>query len=167
MSIEKRPKHNLKITFLETVFASLSLLFLIGTIVYIVIEWSTLPSEVPIHFGVNGEADGWGPKWAIWGPVSIGLMLWIGFSFLAKMPEVYNYLVTITEENASRQYRNARMLIYVIQTELSILFALLSWKMVHYAHGDEVGLGFWEFPIFLIVLLGTISFFIARSVKLE
>ena len=37
-----------------------------GTIVYTALRYRELPERVPIHFGLMGGADGFGPKPAIW-----------------------------------------------------------------------------------------------------
>jgi len=37
-------------------------IFLLLPIIYLAFVWNKLPDRVPIHFGFNGEPDGWGRK---------------------------------------------------------------------------------------------------------
>lgn len=35
---------------------------ILSPLVYLALVWSSLPDEVPLHFGINGEPDRWGSK---------------------------------------------------------------------------------------------------------
>jgi uncharacterized membrane protein len=38
-------------------------LIILAYLVYTAIVWNQLPSQLPIHFNLQGEANDWGPKW--------------------------------------------------------------------------------------------------------
>lgn len=47
----------------QTIFRELFLLILTALpIIYLFINWSNLPDQIPIHFGSNGEPNGYGSK---------------------------------------------------------------------------------------------------------
>jgi len=47
----------------QTIFRELFLLILTALpIIYLLINWSNLPAQIPIHFGSNGEPNGYGSK---------------------------------------------------------------------------------------------------------
>ena len=113
MLIKDRPKLVIKKTGIERVLdVTTCMLFIISTL-YFTQQWMTLPHEIPIHFNMKGEPDGWGGKWIMWIPLLIAPILWIGLSILEKYPHTYNYL-NLNVDNAERQYKNARFMVNII-----------------------------------------------------
>ncbi|MCI9402914.1 MAG: DUF1648 domain-containing protein [Oscillospiraceae bacterium] len=54
--------------------------------------WDKLPGRVPIHWGINGEADNWASPAALWGLVVTGPVLALLFQFLPRLdPKWRNY----------------------------------------------------------------------------
>lgn len=51
---------------LHKIFNLISLFLIIVTGIYIGIEYPSLPEEIPMHYGLNGEPDRWGNKSEIW-----------------------------------------------------------------------------------------------------
>lgn len=47
---------------IRIVLEILSLLALLGTVVFLIIYWNRIPEQVPTHFGIHGEIDRWGGK---------------------------------------------------------------------------------------------------------
>ncbi|KQU16940.1 hypothetical protein ASG65_08470 [Bacillus sp. Leaf13] len=79
------------------------------------------------------------------------------------MPYIFNFPVKVTEQNAERLYKNARVMSVILKAEIIVFLLYTSWKSVQVSGGREVGLGILELPIFLVVLLGSIAFFMVRS----
>jgi hypothetical protein len=48
------------------VLEALSLLVILGTIVFLLIYWKHVPEQVPTHFGVRGQIDAWGERQSLW-----------------------------------------------------------------------------------------------------
>lgn len=95
------------------------------------------------------------------------MTLWMGLTIAERFPHTYNYVIDLTEKNVERQYKNARLMMNVLKTEITIFFAYLSWESIQAASGHQVGLGIWNLPIFLIVVFGSLGFFIVRSFRLR
>jgi uncharacterized membrane protein len=163
-----RPKIMIKQTRLEKVLdITTFVLFIIFTL-YFTQQWMKLPNHLPIHFNMKGEPDGWGDKWVFWIPLIIGLILWIGISRLERYPHIYNYF-NLTLDNAERQYKNARIMLKTIKTEITIIFMYISWLIVDSAGSREVHTNNNWLPIliFIVVLFSSIGFFLYRSFKLK
>lgn len=98
-------------------------------------SWSRLPAEIPHHFNLAGEVDAWGGKWLVLIPPAFSLVLGLGAWWLARIPHRYNYPWPITEENAPRQYRMARRLMFGLGVCLTWMFATLALTLVSEALG--------------------------------
>ncbi|MHC5596804.1 MAG: DUF1648 domain-containing protein [Nostoc sp.] len=50
-----------------------ALVGLVGLFGIAIYAWSTLPDTIPVHFGFDGQANGWGSKKVLWLLPIIGL----------------------------------------------------------------------------------------------
>ncbi|WP_338750558.1 DUF1648 domain-containing protein [Bacillus sp. FJAT-52991] len=166
MTLKNQPVLKIPQTILEKISTIVSLLLLMINVIYLFIQWGDLSNQVPIHFGITGEVDGWGSKGMIWFLPIIASLLWGGLTLLERVPHLYNYS-GLTEENVESQYRNSRMMLNVIKTEIIIFMVLGSYQSVQVAHGNSFGLGIWELPIFLGVMFSTMGFFMYKSFTLK
>ncbi|GAB6168029.1 hypothetical protein JCM1393_04890 [Clostridium carnis] len=163
----KKEKVKRKRTKIEKSLIIIATLALIGNWMYILLVWNKVPDIVPTHFGFSGEADAWGSKTSlIYMPIIVTIMYLI-FIPLSRIPQYYNYVVEITKENKDRQYSNAVMLILIMLLEIIGLFIYMQWKNVQVSLGIYKGLGIGFLPTFLVVLFGTLGYFIYRMVKLK
>ena len=82
-------KHILKETKWTLLFSSLVILLPILTGL---ILWSKLPEQIPIHFGVDGKADGWSSRpFAVFGlPLIILALHWFGVIGTSMDPKKQN-----------------------------------------------------------------------------
>lgn len=160
------PKLEMEKTVFERLFDWLGILSFAAIILYLLVQWPSIPENVPMHFNAAGEVDGWGAKWTIFALPIVGAALWIGMYFLEKMPHVHNYL-NLTEENIRQQYKNSQLLLNVMKNEILIFFVYITWLGVRIAKGQTDTLDAWVLPIFLIVLFGSMGFFMVRSLRLK
>ncbi|MFJ7745616.1 DUF1648 domain-containing protein [Peribacillus sp. NPDC097295] len=160
-----QPVLHLPKTGAEKMMDIVSLLLIIINFIYLISVWNTLPEQVPIHFNGKGEVDGWGGRVVIWLLPTISLFLWFGLTIMERVPHLFNYPIEITEKNAVFQYKNARMMSLFLKVEIILILLYTSWESVHVAMGYEGGLGRAELPILLILILGSIAFFVIRSVR--
>lgn len=166
MIYENRPKLKIPRTFLENILDIAAIVLLIVGALNLIMQWSSIPGTVPVHFNGAGEPDGWGSKNNLWILILIGSLMWVFLTVLERFPHVYNYLF-LTDENAERQYKNARLMLNVIKNEVLFFFVYMSWISTEVAKGENEGLGLWILPIFIITITGSIAFFIVRSIKLK
>src|SRR5690349_21757430 len=76
---------------LEATGALLLALFLI-----VAAGWRELPERVPIHFGVDGNADAWGNRLSSLMLPLIAVVLYGFLTALSRFPHAFNYPVPIT-----------------------------------------------------------------------
>lgn len=161
----KRLKLDSEKTFLQKSFDIAAILFLLSSFVYVLLKWSILPEQVPIHFDASGDPDNWGPKSMLLLLPLIGTVIWIGLSILERYPHVYNYIVRITEENAALQYRSAVTLIHFLKNTIAIMFALLTRESFLIGSGEQEALSPELLPLFLTIIFGSIVLYIIQSVR--
>lgn len=168
MAIEsKRPKLHIPMSKLEILLEIISVSAVILTWVYLIISWGKMPSIIPTHFNALGQVNGYGGRGSLFIAPIIGTIIFILFNVLARFPHVFNYTVKITEENAERQYRNSRLIMEILLAEISILFIYVEYIIIETALKKSSGLGIQFFPIFIIVFVGTMLYFVSRMKKLK
>ncbi|WP_239618150.1 DUF1648 domain-containing protein [Cohnella mopanensis] len=160
-----RIKHDIPLTGQERVLQVLTLIVFLWGIVYLVAQWTDLPATVPAHYNGKGEIDRWGSKWELAILPAIAIILSAGLSVLSRFPHLYNYPVTITEENAVKQYSLARKMVIWMNLEIQVLFCYIEWTSVQAALGKSEGMWMWSIPILLVVLMGTLVVYIIRAFR--
>ena len=138
------------------------LVFLFG---YSILQYPQLPATIPTHFNLEGKPDGYGSKASILLLPVIGAVLFGGMPILNKYPHIFNYLYTVTEENAERQYRSATRLIRVMKLLVVCLFAFLQYKVIKGATSGNarIGNGIWIIMLAGLVAPMAISFWMSRK----
>lgn len=94
-----------------------------ATILATLVSYPHLPEEIPVHFGITGQADGWGPRWSVFLVLGIGAAIICGVAWVSRHPAWFNYLAVITESNAQEQYRNGEQMMVGVLLASSVLFA--------------------------------------------
>ncbi|WP_072888965.1 DUF1648 domain-containing protein [Ornithinibacillus halophilus] len=162
--MEKQPKINVKPSKWEHILNALSILVIIGTIIYVFLSIKNLPDTIAIHFNNEGEADGWGSKWIIFGPIIIAIITFIPLYFLSRVPHKLNYLVEVTEQNVSRQYSLGRLFITTLNLEAVVIFCYISWEMIQFQIGNSFSVHLLLIIIFVIPI-STIVIYITKMIK--
>jgi len=130
---------------------------IVGLIILIglpIIYFSELPDIIPVHFGFNGQPDGFGTKAVIWVMPLLGGMLYLGMSLLNKHPHIFNYPQKVTEDNAERLYKTATRMMRVLNALVACIFAYITFAIIQTALGNHNGLGTIFMIILLILILG-------------
>ncbi|GIN73716.1 hypothetical protein J14TS2_41910 [Bacillus sp. J14TS2] len=167
MGKENRPKFTLPITKWEQALNIVTIIVFISTIVYLIYHWRLLPDQVPAHYNAAGVVDRWGSKGEMLILPIIGIVMWIGMTILERYPHAFNYMVPITMENASTQYKNARYMINVLKNGILLSFSFLTWEGIKIALNHQTGLGIWFPLIFLSFIFAAMIYFIIRSFRLR
>lgn len=116
--------------------------------------WEALPSEVPIHYRLDGTPDRMGGKGHIIVQALLGLVMWYGLQALARVPHVFNYPIDVTAENAEAFYRSGRRLVLSVGASSSALFAAMVFTSMQRAQGlSDFGLIFWAIGAMVVVII--------------
>ncbi len=101
----------------------------------------------------------------IWLMPVIGLMMYIAMGILNRYPHIFNYPQKITAENTERQYRRARKLIRILKTTFVCFFAYITFVIINNAMGHHTGLGSFSIPLLLLLVFGSIGYFMYTSIR--
>lgn len=144
----------LEITALLGVFASLAI-----ALYY----WHRLPPSIPLHFGITGEPDLWGPKLTFWLIPGIGFISYLSLTITNFFPNTFNYPVPITPENLQNQYQIARQVLLWMKAEVMGILVWIEWGMIQVALKQSTHLSIFYLLVFLALLFLTIGFYLRQS----
>lgn len=135
---------------------------LLATWILVARYFAELPRTIPIHFNLQGEADGYAGKMSIMFLPVLGTLLLVAMTILNRYPHVFNYPVAITEANAAYQYANAVRMIRVLKLSIALVFLLISWMTIHSARtGDSPGA--WVIVVILAIVMLPLGYFLIKT----
>jgi uncharacterized membrane protein len=139
-----------------------SLLSLVGVAAYLILAWKTIPDQIPGHYNAVGEIDRWGDKSEL---IVLPIVSWLMYGLITlieRYPQIWNTGVRVTEENRTEVYRLLKSLIAVVK-----MFVLLMFGSLSVISSLGLNLPMWYLLAFLVVLFGTIVYFIVRLTRLR
>lgn len=142
--------------------AALGLAFALVTAFY---YWPQLPEKMPVHFDFCGRPDSYGPKSGVMLLPVLAAVTYAVFTVLGRFPQIYNYPVRITEENAARQYAIALALMRRLKLEIVWLVAYGQWATFQVALGRARGIASWLMPVFLAAIVGTSVLYLVQAYR--
>ena len=71
---------------LENVTEVLAVLGILAHVLILVYYWPALPDVIPTHFGISGEADGWGSKNNLFGLLGASVFIYVMMTVLNFFP---------------------------------------------------------------------------------
>lgn len=153
-------------TILERWLDGLSLIWIVVMLIYIGSIWSSLPKRIPTHFGLNGEADGFGGKGDIFIHPVVGLGFYVLFHVLSRFPHLFNYPAHVTEAQKQQLYIHSRTLLGWLQFEIITYGVYSTWENAQIAMHGEVEYSTISVIIFLVIVFSTMIFYIVRSLRM-
>lgn len=151
----------LKYTKLQLALEIIGLLLLVGMIVFIYIRWDQIPQQVPMHYNALGEIDSWGSKYQTLILPTISIFLYIFITVVSFFPQIWNVPVQITDKNKEAVYLSTKNLIIFLKVEMLTIFFYLNY---HTVTAQPLSITF--LPILMIIIFGTLVFFIVRIIRL-
>ncbi len=146
----------------------LNFITVVGLVVILAIAihgWLVLPDRIPIHFNFAGEPNGWGGKSNLWLVPAIAIFFSVGLTCLSRYPQIFNYPVEITPENAARQYQMACSLLNWLKVEMVWIFAYSEWLMYDLAISKPTASAWLSGPLLVLVITVfiTIGFYLRQA----
>lgn len=125
----------------------ISALLVISSWVIAILYWNKLPSVIPIHFGVTGQANGWADKSVL----SVYLMpflqtlLLFGFAFLYYKPQYSDlpttmWLMTLEKKNREHAFSLIRTMLVGVSVWIGSLFTYITFASNSAALDSKSGL---------------------------
>lgn len=144
---------------LETI---VSLLCLIGVVVYLILAWNTITDKIPAHYNAAGEVNRWGNKSEL---IVLPIISWLMFGLITlieRFPSIWNTGVRITDDNRTEVYRLLKNLIAVVK-----MFVLLMFGSLTVISSLSLSLPVWYILAFIGLLFGAIAYFAVRLTRLR
>ena len=139
-------------------FLKLSSFFLLVFIwVYTMITYGKLPETVPIHFGLDGKADGFGSKNTNWFLAGISSAIFILMMYLSQNP---NAPVLNIPENLKKDPAISEFVVSILSVLIMFLFANINYESIQVSLGKVEGLSHITNYILGVMLLFIISMMI-------
>jgi uncharacterized membrane protein len=95
---------------------------LLGSVVYILILWHTLPEQIPTHYNTAGQIDGYGGRGTLLIMPIVGLVMDLTLALVGRFPKSWNTGVRVTVLNRARVYRLVRDLMAELRLSMALLF---------------------------------------------
>ena len=147
----------IKNTKIDWIIEIICLLLLGGITLYLILNWSSMPDKIPMHFNVTGEIDRWGNKAEI---IFIPVMSWILYGMITVMeqnPKIWNTGVQVTEENAPRVYRILKSMVKTTKLFMVIVFCYITICSI-----TAQSMSSWALLIELAVIFGNLIFWMVK-----
>jgi uncharacterized membrane protein len=151
---------------MKTVRELVAALGLLSTIFVVAFNYRELPQRIPTHFGASGLANGWGDKSSLWALVGVACFLYAMLSLVRFLPPSAMNMPVAQEQRAAALPMTLEMIEWV-KAETICMFAYIVWTAVGVAQGRSLGLGAWFLPLTLVVIFGTIAFYMVRMRRLK
>lgn len=162
---EKRPRLKIELTPFDKLLEAIGWCVLLVVWIGVIISYGKLPKIIPTHYNSHGVVDGYGNRSFIWMLPIVASVLFVGVTFANRVPHIFNYLTTITEENALRQYTIATKMMRFLKLVLVLVIGCLVFKTITIAEGTVNDLGGYFTPLMLGAIFSPIVYYLFASIK--
>ena len=124
-----------------------------------------LPGRIPTHFDMAGNPNGWGPPHTLLLLPIVATGVYLLITVLAGIATSFNYPVRMTAENLPFIQEQTRNMVSWIKLEMICLFAYVQMAIIEAARSREFHLSGLMIPLFMLVVFGTVGWYIAVIVR--
>lgn len=135
----------------------ITIILLISIWAYLILSWDTIPAKIPGHYNGAGVVDRWGSKNEILVMPIASIALYALLTMVSYFPSTWNIPVEITEENREFVYRNVKTMLSLLKLEVITTFTYIT-----YCNINTISLGVWFLPVELILIFGTLIYFVVK-----
>ena len=137
-------------------------LMLLGTTVYVMISWTQMQEQIPLHYDFSGNVTDYGGKTAIIPILAITWFIFILMTVLVKFPKAWNIPITVTKENFERVYSITRGLMEAVKFEAVLLMIV---TIISAVRGVELPLALMMVLMVIIILTVVIGLYLVFKNK--
>jgi len=152
----------LKYTKTQIVIEAIGIIILLGMIIFVAAKWNNLPQQIPAHYNAEGVVDRWGGKSEMLFLPIVAVFLYGLITGASLFPKSWNMPTKVKDENKTEVYSCMKTMLIIMKVELLGVFFYITYKM-----SMQMALSEWFLPVFIVILFGTIVFFIVRTVELS
>lgn len=142
---------------LDKLMNRLSLLVLVGTVVFLAGYWKQIPAEVPMHYNAAGEIDRWGSRAEL---LILPVIAWLLYGLLTvveQIPSAWNTGVKVTAENREQVYA---LLGHMLSTLKLLVMVMFAWITLWCALARPLPV--WFLPVVLAAVFGNMAYWLVR-----
>lgn len=154
--MKQRPKLDIPKTPVERFANIIGYSVFIGGLIYAILNFSSLPEEIPMQFGADGEVNRYGSPYEMIILLVLPFILIPGLEFLERFPQVHNYPLRMDESNMEAFYLNSRKIANFSKNACLIIFAIVFIEITNYALTGTFLFGSLLLPLVLILALGPV-----------
>lgn len=152
----------LKYTKFQCVMEILSILLLIGMIIFLCSYWNQIPDTIPGHYNAMGQVDRWGNKSEVLILPILNIFMYLLLTVISFFPQIWNMPVKITDTNRVPVYQCSKTLLIIMKTQVVGIFFYLT-----YNTATSVSLSVYFLPIMILLVFGTMLYFIIRMIRIS
>lgn len=165
-----RPVIDVPMTAAQRTMAQITWLCVTLSVICTLIAMNYLPATIPTHFDVAGKPDGYGSKMIILLLPGITLGMNLLLALICRLPAYkYNYTITITRENAERQYRMSKTFISLIRLLVVLMLTFLNMFVLYstFRGGLNPIVMFAVISIMPVAMLGAVIVYFVKAMNAE
>ena len=115
---------NTKPRLIDYIFLGLAVLCFLGTLIFVIVKYPSLPDMLPSHFNARGEIDGWsGKASAAFFPSIVGFLMLAIMGPIQFFPQVWNNTQGVPAYKLPRVIRSTRTGLCLMLFVLEAFFA--------------------------------------------
>jgi hypothetical protein len=124
------------------------------SLIYLFLNWNSIPEKIPGHYNAMGKIDRMGSKKELLVLPIISWLMYLGMTALERFPQIWNTGVTVTEENKERVYRVLKNMLSTMKLIVVAVFVYLTINS-----SQAISLSVWFLPVFITLMFGSIYIF--------
>jgi uncharacterized membrane protein len=160
--MNNRPRINLEKTVYDYALDYGAFLALALSTFYAIYAFNALPDSIPVHYDASGTPTRFGSRFSLFTLPVVGFILYFGFIVLNKRPDIFNYTVEITPENAKNQYTLACKVMRLVNFAMSLGISFIIYETVKSSLTGDFSLGVWFLPVFLMGMFLPIIYYFVK-----
>ncbi|RZJ75684.1 MAG: DUF1648 domain-containing protein [Flavobacterium sp.] len=163
--MENRPKAIIKFETQDYVVETVGYIALAALWFFAFYSYNNSPDIVPIHFNFAGEADGFGDRQTMFITPVIATFMFFIMTVINSYPEMFNFPVIITPENAQRLYVLAIRMIRLLKIGVILVFLIVDLYTFASATGQEGEMGAFLLPAVSVVMFLPLIFYLVKALR--
>lgn len=146
---------------LDQIMNRLSLLLLLGTVIFLTAFWQRIPDKVPMHFNAAGEIDRWSSRTEL---LILPVISWLVYGLLTVVEQIFR--TWNAGGNGIKKQEQVHILLRHLLSTLKLLVVVIfTWITVWCALA--LPLPVWFLPVTLVAVFGDMVYWIVRLIRAQ
>ena len=109
----------------------ISIVLILLYIAFLVIGWSSFPSELPTHFNASGVADNFGPKSSLLIDPAAMIGLFLLLAVVETFPKIWNIPAEVIEDNEENVLKTCYMMFGILKIAIILICAFAGFMCIY------------------------------------